>query len=132
MKRAWFGLCGAAMVCSLVFGFTVRHAEAIKPFEIEFRNLYYKPESADPAEKALAAAIETVKCNVCHEGTSKKNRNLYGQELSKLLDKTADKDNVEKIREAIEKVGGMKADPDNPSAPTFSEVIRAGKLPAGE
>ena len=62
---------------------------ADKKFEEEFKKIYYKPDSEDAKEKALAAAIDKVStkieledtvinnaCNVCHvKGKAKKMRN---------------------------------------------------------
>jgi len=87
-----------------------------------------KPDSSDPAEKALAAAVETAKCNLCHKGKEKKDRNAYGEALAELLDKKEDAKNVDKIRKALETVAA-KASPDG--GPTFGELIKAGKLPGG-
>ena len=55
----------------------------------------------------------------------------YGEALAKLLDKKEDKDNVEKIREALAKVAKESSDPANAAAPTFGALIEAGKLPGG-
>ncbi len=114
-------------------------AWAIKPFEVEFKKLYYKPDSKDVKEKELAAAIDKVSteiegengvvknaCNVCHiKGKAKKMRNAYGEKLSKLLDKTDDKENTTKIQASIKKVGEMKS----AKGPTYAELLKAGKLP---
>jgi hypothetical protein len=70
--------------------------------------------------------VETAKCNVCHFGKSKKDRNAYGEALADLLDKKEDKDNVEKIRASLEKVAGMEG----PDGATFGDRMKAGKLPA--
>ena len=97
-------------------------------FNDEFKAVYVKPDSSDPAEKALAAAVETAKCNLCHKGKEKKDRNAYGEALAELLDKKEDAKNVDKIRKALETVAA-KASPDG--GPTFGELIKAGKLPGG-
>ena len=113
---------------------------ADKKFEIEFKNLYYKPESKDAKEKKLAEAIDKVStkieledtviqnaCNVCHvKGKAKKMRNEYGEQLAKLLDRKADKDDPKKIQESIKKVGALKSS----KGPTYSEMLKEGKLPA--
>ncbi|MFM9194514.1 MAG: hypothetical protein ACKOWG_01985, partial [Planctomycetia bacterium] len=77
---------GVALAC----GGSARDAFAIKQFFDEFKAVYVKPDSSDPAEKALAAEVETAKCNVCHAGSSKKERNAYGNALAERLDKKAD------------------------------------------
>ena len=88
--------------------------------------------------KEFVGLVKTkVKCFVCHDAkkdaegkTSKKNRNAYGQELSKLLNKN-DKKNVKKIQEALDKVATVNSDPKNPASPSYGELIAQGKLPAG-
>ena len=107
-----------------------RPAFAIKQFFDEFKTMYVKADSTDPAEKALAAAVETEKCNVCHVGKSKKDRNPYGEALAGLLDKKEDAKNVEKIKASLEKVAGMPSD--GKSGPTFGALIKEGKLPGGQ
>jgi hypothetical protein len=117
-----------AVAVAMVAAATARPALAIKQFNDEFKAVYVKPDSSDPAEKALAAAVETAKCNLCHKGKEKKERNAYGEALAELLDKKEDAKNVDKIRKALETVAA-KASPDG--GPTFGELIKAGKLPGG-
>ena len=117
-----------AVAVAMVAGATARPALAIKQFNDEFKAVYVKPDSSDPAEKALAAAVETAKCNLCLKGKEKKDRNAYGEALAELLDKKEDAKNVDKIRKALETVAA-KASPDG--GPTFGELIKAGKLPGG-
>ena len=69
----------------IVVGLSSRPAFAIKQFSDQFKAMYVKPESTDPNEKALAAEFETAKCNVCHVGKNKKERNTYGEALADLL-----------------------------------------------
>jgi len=132
-------LLKSILVAVLVASWTVS-AWAIKPFEIQFKKLYYKPDSKDPKEKALADAIDHVStqiegedgvvknaCNVCHvKGKAKKMRNEFGQKLSKLLNKKDDKDNEAKIQASIKKVVEMKSS----KGPTYAELLKEGKLPA--
>ena len=82
-------------------------------------------------EKVAAAAAEA-KCNVCHYGKSKKNRNDYGKALSKLLNKDiytelkSDKPAlIEKATEALKKTeAAKKAD-----GKSFGELLKGGSLP---
>lgn len=108
---------------------SARPALAIKQFQDEFKAAYVKADSSDPAEKALAAAVEGAKCNVCHKGKEKKDRNPYGEALAALLDKKEDAKNPEKIRKALETVA---AQPSAAGGPTFGDLIKMGKLPGGE
>ena len=123
----------------LLFGFAfgtllaqIESAYAIAPFKKEFDSKYVKKEPTTPEETALAAAVKKAKCNVCHYGKKKKDRNAYGEALSELLDRKKDMRNKAKIQEALDKVAAMKSDPDDPSAPTFGDLIKAGKLPSEE
>jgi hypothetical protein len=110
---------------AFILGSTGREAFAIKQFADEFKELYVKDGSP------LAAEVETAKCNVCHKGKSKKDRNAYGEALAKLLDKKEDKDNKDKIRQALEAVAKESSNPADASAPTFGALIDQGKLPGG-
>jgi hypothetical protein len=116
-------LCVLALVLSL--GAAGREAFALKQFADQFDELYVKEGTP------LAAAVETAKCNVCHVGKKKTDRNSYGEALAKLLDKKTDKDDVEKIRKALETVANESSNPDDPAAPTFGDLIEANKLPGG-
>ncbi len=107
-------------------------ARGDKLFRDEFIAKYVKPDSPEAKDKAFAAACEKAKCNICHEGISKKNRNTYGKELAKLLKRDTDKDDKPKIRAALDKVGAIKANPKDPKSPTFAELIKAGRLPGGD
>ena len=110
---------GIALLC----GTMARPAWAIKQFQDEFKDLYVKEGSP------LAAELERVKCNVCHVGKDKKERNAYGKALDERLDKKADKENKEKIRKMLEEVAALPSDPSKPGSPTFGALIKEGKLP---
>ena len=108
---------------ALVGGAMARPAWAIKQFQDEFKDLYAKEGSP------LAAELERVKCNVCHVGKDKKERNAYGKALDERLDKKADKENKEKIRKMLEEVAALPSDPAKPDSPTFGALLKEGKLP---
>jgi adenosylmethionine-8-amino-7-oxononanoate aminotransferase len=116
---------GAVFGAVLVVASQAREAFAIKQFADQFKEVYVKDGTP------LAAGVEAAKCNVCHKGKSKKDRNAYGEALAKLLDKKEDKENVEKIREALATVAKESSDPKDASAPTFGALIEEGKLPGG-
>jgi hypothetical protein len=128
MKRGRVLLVVASVAVGLVSGGLARPAFAIKQFQDEFKAVYVKPDSIDPAEKALAMAVDAAKCNVCHKGKEKKDRNAYGNALADLLDKKEDAKNMEKIRKALETVAAMKS---ADGGPTFGDLIKMGKLPGG-
>ena len=123
--------CTAAII-ALVFGAAIQSAHAIKPFSDEFSGKYVKKDSKEKKDQEFAKLVAETKCNVCHLGKSKKDRNPYGVELSKLLDKKADKDNKEKIKSVLAKVEKLPSNPKDKKSPTFGELIKAGKLPGGK
>jgi mono/diheme cytochrome c family protein len=106
-------------------------AWAIKSFSDQFLDMYVKADSTEAADVALAGAVKTAKCNVCHKGKNKKERNAYGQALSELLDKKADAKDIDKIRASLEKVAAMPSNPADAASPTFGALIKEGKLPGG-
>ena len=123
MKKALFVLLFAAVA----FGVKPNSAFAVKQFFDEFKAKYVK-EDGDAGDKAFAAEVEKAKCNVCHFGKEKKNRNDYGKALDKLLDKKTDAKDKEKIQKALETVEKEKS----AAGPTFGELIKEHKLPATE
>jgi hypothetical protein len=117
-RLAWtFGL-----VMAVSFGPAACPAFAIKQFADEFKEVYVKDGSP------LATAVEAAKCNVCHVGKNKKDRNAYGEELAKLLDKKTDKEDKAKIKQALEAVAKL---PSKEAGKTFGDLIAAGQLPGG-
>jgi hypothetical protein len=121
MRRNVTGLTGMAVAIGVAAW--CGQAFAIKQFADEFKAAYV--EEGTP----LAAEVEKAKCNVCHMGKSKKDRNAYGQALSELLDKKEDKDNKDKIRQALETVAAKPSA--GAGSPTFGDLIKEGKLPGG-
>ena len=117
--------CVVGLGLVLTAGPAIRPAHAIKQFSDEFKALYVKEGTP------LAAEVENAKCNVCHVGKSKKDRNAYGNALAERLDKKEDKDNKDKIRAMLEEVAGLSSDPSKADAPTFGALIAEGKLPGG-
>jgi cytochrome c2 len=111
---------------------SVRAVQADTAFRAEFVAKYVKPDGKDPKDKALAEAAEKARCNICHEGLNKKNRNAYGKSLGELLSRKTDTENKEKIRAALDTVAKKQIDPKDPASPTFGDLIRAGKLPGGD
>jgi cytochrome c2 len=129
-KTLRYGLSGL-FVAAALFWLATPSAEAIKPFSDQFKAKYVKEKPANDKEKAFAEAVAKAKCLVCHEGKSKKNRNVYGKQLAELLDRRTDKENVEKIQKALDKVAKTKVDAKKKDSPTFGELIAQGKLPGG-
>ncbi len=105
-------------------------AGAIPVFKTHFEKMYVDKEK----NKEFAAKVKAEKCNVCHYGKSKKNKNDYGLALSKLIKKKefsgarvkAEPDKVKaELDKAFKKVGEVK----KKSGKTFGELIKAGELP---
>ncbi len=132
MKKWYVPAVAACVALGVVLGLAARQARAINQFKKEFEAKYVKEDSEDPKEKAFAEAVAAARCYVCHGKGSKKNRNLYGQALSKLLSKDDDKDNKEKIQKALDEVAKEKSKPDDEKAPSFGDLIKEGKLPGGD
>jgi hypothetical protein len=124
--------CCAATIFALVFGVAIQSAHAIKPFSDEFKSKYVKKDSKEKKDQEFTKLVTEAKCNLCHLGKSKKDRNPYGVELSKLLDKKADKDNKDKIQSVLAKVEKLPVNPKDKKSPTFGDLIKAGKLPGGK
>ncbi|HUT91540.1 MAG TPA: hypothetical protein VMY37_18725 [Thermoguttaceae bacterium] len=131
MRRAFpSGMAGLFAVAAMFW--ITAPARAVKPFKDQFEVKYVKKKPANEKERAFAEAVAKAECSVCHEGKSKKDRNVYGRQLAKLLDKETDRENGDKIRKTLDKVAQLKSDPKVKDSPTFGELIAEGKLPGGE
>ncbi len=122
-------------------GTRIHSARALPPFSKEWVAKYTKPDSTDEKDKAFAEQVtKTVKCQVCHVGTTdKKMRNAYGKQLSMLIKKDnfkaerlqAEPDKCKaEIIAALDAVAAMKSGDDK--SPTFGELIALRKLPGGD
>ena len=114
-------LLGGLIVATFVGAFLVSAspAFAVKQFYDEFKEVYVNKGSLD------ASAVAKAKCNLCHEGKSKKDKNAYSELLDKLLDRKKDAKNPEKIRQALAAVESEKS----PSGETYGDLLKEGKLP---
>jgi uncharacterized lipoprotein NlpE involved in copper resistance len=128
MKKLCVVLTGCAVALSLIV-LSNDQAQAIPAFKTEFDNMYVKKDSTDPKEKTFAEACEQAKCNICHVGKNKKEKNDYGKALDELLDKKADAKNPDKIKEALKTVEGQHSKPGDDTSPTFGDLLKEGKLP---
>jgi hypothetical protein len=102
-------------------------AHAIPQFQKEFITLYVGTDK----ESDFAKLVKQAGCFACHQGKLRKNQNVYGQELAKLLDKKADMKNPAKIVESLKKVEEMHSVAGDDKSPTFGALIKEGKLPGG-
>ncbi|HEX4071574.1 MAG TPA: hypothetical protein VHX68_10400 [Planctomycetaceae bacterium] len=115
--------CGLLAIAFLVTT-TARQAQA--------RPLYYQwwlQKYPDVAKKNNVKAA--VKCNVCHVGTKKSDRNDYGKALIKGLDghknvKKKDKDIFDNALKTAE--GEKSGTPDK----TFGDLLKDGELPVAK
>ena len=124
MKRLLFTGIAILVLVSLL----APKSRAIKPFLVEFQTKYLEESENEEFVKTAKEA----KCHLCHIGKKKKNRNAYGQELEKLLDKKTDKKDKEKIRKALDTVAALPADAKKKKGPKFGDLIAKGKLPGGK
>lgn len=125
MKKVVALLLSGSLVCGVMF-VAPQQAEAVPQFMKQFQVVYIAEDSTDAQVIEFAKLVETAKCNICHKGKSKKDRNPYGDELSQLLDKKEDAKNNEKIQEALKSVEGKKAEG---AELTYGELIKQGGLP---
>lgn len=93
---------------------------------------YKKASDMKFEESPIAEKVKEAKCNLCHFGKTKKNRNDYGIALSKHINKEtytemkSDKPAlIKKVGEALDKLDEEK----NPEGETYGDRIKAGKLP---
>jgi len=127
-RRALILTCSLAVMAGSLLA--ARPALALRQFRDEFYVLYLDEESTAEEDVAYVELVRGARCNLCHVGRNRKMRNVYGEALSELLDHDTDKENVEKIQEAIRAVAELKSNPDDPESPTFGELIEQRKLPA--
>lgn len=113
--RMWVPLAACLTIAS-----AARPAFAIKHFFDEFRAVYVREGTP------LAAAVDQVRCGVCHEGARKTDRNAYGTALANYLDKRRDKDDVVKIIEALATISKL---PSRVPGKTFGDLLSEGSLP---
>jgi hypothetical protein len=130
MKK--FGLAPSlmAVICVVALGVGALSAHARQQYSNSFKEKYCDPKSKDPAVEKLIKAVETAKCNTCHVGKTKKERNKYGQELGKLLGK--DQKDKDKITKALEDVEKIKVDDKDPKSKTYGDLLKNGTLPGGD
>lgn len=117
-----------ATLVALVVAVGAPSALAIPQFQKAFEQKYIETHENAEFKKFVH---DEAKCFVCHQGKSKKNHNVYGEQVEELLTKK-DKDDTAKIMAALEEVGAMHIDPENEESPTYADVIAEGKLPGGE
>ena len=121
-------VCLALLVAALAGG-SARPAFALLQFLKVFDATYLVDH--DNEDFVKEARSPKMRCLICHQGKLRKNHNPYGIHLVELLDKKADIKNIEKIKEALAKVGEMHSDPEDETSPTYADMIKAGAFPGG-
>jgi hypothetical protein len=117
------------LVLGLVtIAWTVQTASALPPFNKEWTAKYVEGNS----NAKFVEAVGTAKCNVCHEGTSKKMHNAYGKAVQKYLTKAKYNEIKEDeaagkkyILEGLQKAEAEKA----ANGKTYGELLKGGTLP---
>jgi hypothetical protein len=119
----------AVIAMLFVFG-SSRPAVADQQFFNAFNDEYIKTHS----DKKYAEMVQKeAKCLVCHQGTkSRKNRNAFGNEVGKLLDRKKDANDRDKIVAALKTALALHVDPKNDKSDTYLDRVKSSKLPAGE
>jgi hypothetical protein len=123
-------VCACLVIVVVAGAVSVQSASALPPFNKEWMAKYKDGNS----NSKFVEAVETAKCNVCHEGMSKKMKNEYGKTVGKYLTKAKyneikeDEAAAKKyILEGLQKAEGEK----NGSGKTYGEMLKTGILPAG-
>jgi hypothetical protein len=122
--RYIYGLCAALVISAMA-----SPAHAVLQFQQAFKKDYI--DSLKDKKFAEELNKSDVKCLVCHQGKNRKNRNVFGLEVAKLLTKK-DAKNTEKINAALKKALAMHVDPKNPKSETYLDRLQAGQWPGGK
>lgn len=101
---------------ALVLGTALSSSEARPKYLGEFKDKY------------PGVDVTETKCNVCHEGSSKKDKNAYGIAYGVVLNAKNVKDAAE-IQKALV---GAEAKPSQIAGKTFGDLLKEGKLPASK
>ena len=126
MKR--FALLFVACLVALAFNMLATPtASARMEYKLQLEEITKNSKFAD--------TIKEHKCNVCHYGKSKKNRNDFGKAVNKTMNEDAYKklkaeENKEKLTKKIDEALKAAMKEKSPSGKTFGELIDAGELPA--
>lgn len=122
MLKSW--KVRAAILCSFALAVVLMN---LGEDRVQARPLYLKQFIV--SNKNLEKQAKKAKCNVCHYGKKKKNRNDFGQALAKEFAKNKKKKNekdVKIIKEVFKKAAKKKS---SVKGKTFGDLIKDGKLP---
>ena len=123
MKRcAIFFLVGLVAV---LMNMTGRQVSARPEYKARF-------DEATKSTKA-ASVIKEAKCNNCHYGSSKKNRNEFGQAVNKFMNAETFKsirENRDELNKKVDAALKSALKEKSKKGKTFGELIDSGSLPA--
>lgn len=112
------GLICGAVIASVALLTSAQVAHARPDYNKAFWALY---------EKEIGKLADATKCNSCHFGDKKTNRNDYGKAFGAALgDEKKPVKDAEKIKAALEKAAKEKS---STEGKTFGDLIKDGKLP---
>jgi len=121
-------VCVSLLLGLIAVAWSVNSASALPPFNKEWTAKYVEGNS----NAKFLEAVSTAKCNVCHQGTSKKEHNEYGKAVKKYLTKAKYTEIKEDeaagkkyIIESLQKAEAEKS----ASGKTWGELLKAGTLP---
>src|SRR5437879_5728233 len=119
-------VCALVLLTLIAIVWSWQSASALPPFNKEWVAKY----NAGDKNSSFVEA----KCNVCHTGMSKKEKNEYGKAVGKFLTKakyTEIKEDDAKakayILEGLQKAEAEK----NSGGKSYGELLKSGKLPGG-
>jgi hypothetical protein len=121
LKLSLKAVTGLALaLAALVWLMSARPAEA-RP---QYLGVWIKTYPDVAAKNNVKTAV---KCNVCHFGATKKNRNDYGKAITKALGEKNVKDK-DKVEDALKSAAKEK----NADGKTFDELLQANELPGSK
>jgi hypothetical protein len=128
MRRPVVGGIVVGLLVAVGIGLMTPPARAIEEFRDEFEARFVNRRSRKRVDKAFARAVAEAKCTVCHPGDDKHKLNAFASQVGQLVNK-GDKNNKERIRQALDRAATISSDPYTPKSPTFGEQMRKGELP---
>jgi hypothetical protein len=121
LKLSLKAVTGLALaLAALVWLMSARPAEA-RP---QYLGVWIKTYPDVAAKNNVKTAV---KCNVCHFGATKKNRNDYGKAITKALGEKNVKDK-DKVEDALKTAAKEK----NADGKTFDDLLQANELPGSK
>ena len=117
----------------LAMGFVALSLNFMMTEKVSARPNYKSSFDAATKDSKAADLLKEAKCNVCHFGTKRADRNDFGKAVNKHIDKDTFnklKDNKANLTKKIDEAIKAALKEKSPSGKTFGELIDAGELPA--